>query len=153
MLAPPCVRIHRRTSIMSLSLHLQQCPACLVCLIWMVFMMGGRWSYSCCFVGRCIQELFNIACSILVLFPSSFFSMHFISISVVHPLSCIDTTAAWKKLDRSNFHIISCLLIEVHAFAWSILTLLSVDETLQLKCVNLSTNFRGLPLRVEMILV
>ena len=36
---------------MSSSLLLQQCPACLVCLIWIVFVMGGRWLYKCCFVG------------------------------------------------------------------------------------------------------
>ena len=27
---------------------------------------GGRWLYSCCFVGCCLQDLFNIAPSILV---------------------------------------------------------------------------------------
>ena len=46
---------------MSSSLLLQQCPACLVCLTWIVFVMGGRWPYSCCFVGCCPQDLFNIA--------------------------------------------------------------------------------------------
>ena len=37
------VGVHRSTSLMSSSLLLQQCPACLVCLTWIVFMMGGRW--------------------------------------------------------------------------------------------------------------
>ena len=36
---------------MNSSLLLQQCPACLVRLTWIVFVMGGRWPYSCCFVG------------------------------------------------------------------------------------------------------
>ena len=27
---------------------------------------GGRWLYSCCFVGCCVQDLFNIAGSILL---------------------------------------------------------------------------------------
>ena len=36
---------------MSSSLILQQCPACLVRLTWIVFVMGGRWPYSWCFVG------------------------------------------------------------------------------------------------------
>ena len=49
---------------MSLPLLLQQCPAYLVRLIWIVFVMGGRWPYSCCFVGCCFQDLFNIARSI-----------------------------------------------------------------------------------------
>ena len=30
---------------------LQPCPACLVRLYWMVCEMGGKWLYSCCFVG------------------------------------------------------------------------------------------------------
>ena len=34
---------------MSSSLLLQQCPACLVRLTWIVFVIGGRWPYSCCF--------------------------------------------------------------------------------------------------------
>ena len=62
----PYVRVHRSTSLMSSSLLLQQCPACLVRLTWIVFRMGGRWPYSWCFVGCCLQDLFNIAHSILV---------------------------------------------------------------------------------------
>ena len=62
----PYVGVYRSTSLMSLSLLLQQCPACLVRLTWIVFVMGGRWSYSWCLVGCCRQDLFNIARSILV---------------------------------------------------------------------------------------
>ena len=97
-LARPYVGMHRSISLMSSSLLLQQCPVCLVRLTWIVFVMGGRWLYSWCFVGCCHQDLFNIAHNILVLLPSSFFSSHFVSIQVVHPYSSIDTTAAWKKL-------------------------------------------------------
>ena len=64
--AQPYVGVHRSTSLMSSSLLLQQCPACLVCLTWIVFMMGGRWPYSWCFVGCCLQDLFSIARNILV---------------------------------------------------------------------------------------
>ena len=39
------VGVHRSTSLMSLSLLLQQCPACLVCITCIVFVMGGKWSY------------------------------------------------------------------------------------------------------------
>ena len=42
------------------------------------------------------------------------------------------------------------LSIAVHAFPMHMLTSLSVDEILLLRCVNRSTNFRGLPLKVEM---
>ena len=119
---------------MSLSLLFQQCPACLV-HIWIVLEMGGRWLYSCCFEGCYFQDLFSIAHSILVQFLSSFFSLHFITIYVVHPYFRIDSTAVWKKLrfilsDKSDFHIIDKLLIAVHAFASRILMSFSVDEIL-----------------------
>ena len=64
--ARPCVGVHKSTSLMSSSLLLQQCPACLVRLTWIVFVIGGRWPYSWCLVGCCCQDLFRIARSILV---------------------------------------------------------------------------------------
>ena len=117
--------------------------------------MGGRWPYSCCFVGCCFQDLFNTARSILVQFPSSFFSIGFVSVNWVHPYSRIDTIVAWKKLrfillDRSDFHLINDPLIAVHAYASRILMSFSVDETLLSRYVNLSTDFRELPFSVEM---
>ena len=45
---------------MSSSLLLQQCPACLVRLTWIVFVIESRWPYSWRPVG------FNIAGNILV---------------------------------------------------------------------------------------
>ena len=42
----PYVGVHKSTSLMSSSLLLQQCPACLVRLTWIVFMIVGRWPYS-----------------------------------------------------------------------------------------------------------
>ena len=65
---------HRSTSLMSLLLLFQQCPACFVHLSWMVFKMGDRCPYSCYFVRCCLQDLFNTACSILVQLLSSFLS-------------------------------------------------------------------------------
>ena len=64
--AQPYVGVHKSTSLMSSSLLLHQCPACLVRLTWIVFVIGGRWPYSWCLVGCCRQDLFNIARSILV---------------------------------------------------------------------------------------
>ena len=64
--AQPYMGVHRSTSLMSSSLLLQQCPACLVRLTWIVFVMGDRWPYSWCLVGCFRQELFNIARNILV---------------------------------------------------------------------------------------
>ena len=120
---------------MSLSLLLQQCPTCFVCLIWMIFEMGGRWLYSCCFFGYCFQNLFNIAHSILVQLPSSFFSIHLVSIHVVYPCSSMDITTAWKKLrfilsDRCDFPMTDSLLIAVYGFASYVLISFLVDETL-----------------------
>ena len=62
----PYAGVYRSTSLMSSSLLLPQCPACLVRLAWIVFVMGGRWPYSWCLVGCCCQDLFNIARNILV---------------------------------------------------------------------------------------
>ena len=63
--ARPWEGVHRSTALISSSLLLQQCPTCPVRLIAKIFVMGGRWPYSCCFVGFCLQDLFNIACNIL----------------------------------------------------------------------------------------
>ena len=92
------LHVHRSTSLMSSSLLLQQCPACLIRLTLIVFVMDDRWPYSCCFVGSCFQDLFNFARSILVQLLSVFFSIRSVSVHVVHPYSSIDTTAAWKKM-------------------------------------------------------
>ena len=52
----PYAGVHRSRSLMSSSLLLQQCPACLAGLTCIVFVMGGRWPYSWCLVGCCRQE-------------------------------------------------------------------------------------------------
>ena len=57
----PYEGVYRSTSLMSSSLLLQQCPACLARLTCIVFVMGGKWPYSWCLVGCCRQDLFNIA--------------------------------------------------------------------------------------------
>ena len=57
--APTYVGVHRSSSLMSSSLLLQECLACLVCLTWIVFVMEGRWPYSCYLVGCCRQDLFK----------------------------------------------------------------------------------------------
>ena len=57
----PYAGVHRSTSLMSSSLLFQQCPACLVRLTCIVFVMGGKWPYSWCLVGCWRQDLLNIA--------------------------------------------------------------------------------------------
>ena len=51
--ARPCVGVHKSTSLMSSSLLLQQCPACLVRLTWIVFVMGAG--------GRTVGVLWGVA--------------------------------------------------------------------------------------------
>ena len=92
--ASQCEGVHRSTSLMNSSILLKQFPACLVLLTLIVLVMGGWWPYSCCFMGCCLQDLFNIARSILVYLPSSFF-IRLVSVHVVHLYSCIDTTDVW----------------------------------------------------------
>ena len=64
--ARPYVGVHRSSSLMSSSLLLPQCPACLVRLTCIVFVMGGKCPYSWCLMGCCRQDLFNTALNILV---------------------------------------------------------------------------------------
>ena len=63
--ARPYVGVHTSTSLMSSSLLLQQCPACLVRLTWIVFMIGGRWRYSLCLVGCCRQDCSRLLAAFL----------------------------------------------------------------------------------------
>ena len=58
--------------------------ACLLHLTCMVFEMGGKWLYCCCFMGCCLKDLFKIPRSIFLLFLSSFSSMCFVSVHEVH---------------------------------------------------------------------
>ena len=68
----PVKGFHRTTSLTSSSLLLQQCPAGLVCLLLIVFVINGWWPYSCCFVGMLspglIQNCSNHSCVIAVRF-------------------------------------------------------------------------------------
>ena len=105
-----------------ITLH-QQCPACFVHLTWMVCEMEGKWPYSCCSVRYCFQDLFKTVYSILVVFPSSFFSTCFISDVVVHPYNSTDTATAWKKSllilsKRTDFHTIENLSIAMYTNAY-----------------------------------
>ena len=57
----PCAGVYWRTSMIISFLILWQCPACLVCLTWMVLEMGSKWLlYSSCLfdflLHCCIQR-------------------------------------------------------------------------------------------------
>ena len=75
--ARPYVGVHRSSSLMSSSLLLQQCPACLVRLTWIVFVMGCRWPYSWCFVG-CYLQVPKQTTFTLHWFPFYFILFYFI---------------------------------------------------------------------------
>ena len=98
-----CEGVNWRMGQMSSSLLLQQCPECLVRLTVIVFVMGGRYPYSCCFVGCCFQDLFNTARSTLVWLPSSFFSIRFF-LSEAMGSSLVDV-----KADEPNDWSTPCL--------------------------------------------
>ena len=53
------VGVHRSTSLMSSPLLLQQCPACLFCLTWIVFVMVGKWSVNIIFNLHDSNVFFN----------------------------------------------------------------------------------------------
>ena len=105
--------VYRKTSLMILSLLLQQCPTCLVRLIWIVFEMCSSWPYSCCFVGCCFQELFNIAHS-----KSGFLKLvdkfTYLGRNVSSTENDINTRLpkAWTAIDMSDLsgekYILSC---------------------------------------------
>ena len=140
-----CEWVHWRTSLMSSSLLRQQCPACFVRLIWMVLEMVGRWPNSCCFVGYCFQDLFNLARSILVQFPFCYFSIRLVSIHVVHPDSRIDTTAALKNYVTNMCVCVcaqeylipyNCELFILRVIAWSYTCVLRIIIIRYLKPYN-----------------
>ena len=138
----PCIGVHQRMSIMSLYLLLQQRLAYLVRLIWMVYEMGSKWPYSCCFV-------FKTARSILVGFLYSFFFNRFVDVYVVQPYRNTNTCTAWNNSrfilsERSDFYMINSLPIAVYAFPMCILTLLSIDDILLPLYMNWSIHLRCL---------
>ena len=63
--ARPYEGVHRSTSLMSSSLLLQQCPAYLVHLTLIIFVIGSRWPYSWCCVRCCLHDQFNMLAAFL----------------------------------------------------------------------------------------
>ena len=119
--ARPCDGIHWRTSPMSSSLLLQQCPTCLVRLTLIVFVMGGWWPSSCCFVGvasRTCSKLFAALqfyfkqVHILVLFN------HKIGPYQVLPLRARVDLGAMEMKGYSAFPKVPTLLEPNHQIVW-----------------------------------
>ena len=137
---------------MNSSLLLQRCLANLVRLILMISEMGFRWLYCCCFVGYCFQYLFNMASSILMKLPSSFFTVHLLSVLMVHPYSSINMNPDWKKNAFLFYRmgLTDNVSIAVHAFGSYVLISFTGDKTLLLRWVYFSTSFRDALFSVEM---
>ena len=114
----------------------------------MVFEMYDRCPYSYCFEGFCFQDLLKIACSIILQLLSS--------VHLVYSYSCINMTAAKKKLlfillERCDSHMTNNLSLAVHAFTSHILMSFSIDYMLFPWLGNLSPCFREPLLSVEML--
>ena len=95
--ARPYGGIHRSTSLMSSSLLLQQCPASLVRLTWIVFVMEGRW--------RIVGALWGAAsrtCSILLAIFLCNCSLASSPGVVLASKLCIHTAVSTRPLPRRN---------------------------------------------------
>ena len=103
--------------------HWWFCSACCVHLTWMVLEIGGRWPYTCCFMGYYFLDLFSFACNILEPLLSSFFTICFVSIRVVNLYSRIDTTTARKKSQPINISSrLHLAHIDVTFSRWDVVT-------------------------------
>ena len=121
----------------------------------MICEIGGKWLYISCFVGCRVQNFFETARSILACLPSNFFSTISLRVNLVHLYGSTETVTVLKETrfiltEKSDFYIIDYLSIAIRAFVRLILKMISVDEILLPRYVNLPTNFRGLPLKVDM---
>ena len=103
--------------------------------------MGVRWLYICFFFFR--GMLFHIARRIFVVFPTSFFSIRFVNIHVVHPYCRIDTTSAWIKLYKT--------ILIIKGFRTIVFTFIVIAPTFQLiyppaffRCLSNSGTFAEL---------
>ena len=64
--ARPWVGVHKSTYLRSSSLLLQQCPACLVRLTWIVFVIGGRLVFCGVLPPGLVQDCSQHSCVIAV---------------------------------------------------------------------------------------
>ena len=128
---------HMWGSLMSSSLLLQQCPACLVRLTWIVFVMGGWWPYSWCLVGCCRQVLFNIARSILLLYIYIYRVARLVYIYIYIYISKLLCTSKmrvekwkWKyvvpSISFQTFFFVQAFKIVIDSWKFSILLLYSL---------------------------
>ena len=150
--ARPCEGVHRSMSLMSSSLLIQQCPACLLRLPWIVFVVGDKWPYCCYFVGCQPPWLHQLSSQ------HSCFTAVKLFLHTFSERKCSASIQQYRYdnyLVKTAFHFIGQVILPsdhsqsmaVHAFASRVLMLIFVDETLSPRWVNLSTcskNYRWL---------
>ena len=126
VLVCPYVGVHWRALFNILSLHLHQCPACLIHLTRMFYDYTTAVLWGAAFRICSKHYAAFLYTSHLAFFPG------WVRVQVVQPGSSSDMATVWKHscLILSNFHMVDRLLIAVHAFPMCILTFLSVDKIL-----------------------
>ena len=157
--ARPCVGIHKSTSLMSSSLLFQQCPACLVRLTWIVFVIEGRWPYSWCLVGCCCED-----CLVSYLGHSLWKSYPSAEMKSVYFTAAANWTGLYLILNSFLFTLLTLLLcipafficIFFRFFIWSLnisLKSLSLErESLSLSCRDILTHLNSPKVSVPYIL-
>ena len=132
-------------------------------LSFLVCEMGDKWSYSCCFFNTAVRIFFqnqhvaflcssHLAIFLLLFFFNVSLEPRWSNYTVEPTQPQVGSNSVLFFSEISGFHMIDNLSIEVHAFPTCILALLSVDEILMSRYLNMSPNFRGIPLKVGMVL-
>ena len=96
ILVYPWIGVHWWTFLMSSFLLFQRCPPCLTHLSWEGCEIGGKWSYSCCFVEHNFQD-FKTARIIVVTPPFIFFYKPFFKVLVVQLYNSTVTSTTWQN--------------------------------------------------------
>ena len=116
-----------------------------MCFFFFFFVIFGwfvRWEVSDHTAAGFVQN--HVA--FMYSFHLVFFFMGIVSVQQVLPYSSTDIATTWMKWNplSSDFYV-----IDNESIARCMLTSFLVDEMLLPKCVNWSTNFRGIPLKLE----
>ena len=108
------VRVKESISEHRLWVHLYFSKSVLVRLILMIFEIGGRWPYICCFVECCAQYLCSsrLAFSLYALSASMWCIFR---VEWIQPL--LGRNYLFILSDKSDFHMIDNLSIAIYAFA------------------------------------
>ena len=105
--ARPYVGVHKNTSLMSSSLLLQQCPACLARLTWIVFVIGSRWGVvarTCSGLHAAFLCNCRLASSPAVLLASMYCTRIAVSMWLLPGRNCV-SFIIWKSDLTDNIYI------------------------------------------------